>query len=1135
MGKKYLLPTLNKEEDVICDNCFEKIDEIYDFLLNRLRLHYEPNESVFDGGSNAMPHIYEQMLLFNEAFFDANHPEHKRAIIEWRAVLAIMALQRVRNLKLEAVKVNLSENVTNPFLRAAASFKPEEEPVFYQTTWDFLYVLCIDETPIALFSPLTVVCPAKMFKQKINKLTWIKISKVNGKEELLFRFHGKENEYANLGAWLKMLEKNLKCSDSDHSNVSHFYKIVKNELKIYMQKYSQESDQEINTLFKKDIYDSINNSIRREYEFLNNCCDFSLDNPKMNFLIERYKDDIFQQKILVFVYDDKPDAMFERKNLPKIENIFDYVMEIDQRRIIQVSEPGGERLAAYALIPFKQSFVSELIENEITAEEFFEEYTVIYNQAEDRLEVNLGIKGFNYSFYKTYQSDKWERVYGKEFISTYLWPKEKINALDWKHYYTYIYKNYSEIDVDIPNAKSSILYEPKTDSISKKGNFKLICTEEYPPYIRYSYKSVSGYLPIKANHVGMQDTGGTASVFIDIGHTSTYVTLLKTFDENSGRMPERINFRIPSSIRVTGEKGKDNSAKYNFIIPESEWSESYFEYFRNIIYSFYLFTHIPNNYSVNAFEDGQIVFPNDFSSKILGDKAVNFIDFDYDCMKQETKRYAHIFVEQIVIYAIYETLLHQCSCIKINFLHCYEEEKEEEKIGQLEGLWKHALMIGKNWTGISTSFASSVEYMGEHEALTYYLYKKMMGQMRNQKAASFAETEDIFVSVDIGWRKTLVSHLYLDEKKDYIAKYAKISFGGYDISMVNSKFDFQRYNEILSILLTGSCEVNVSSFAGKMIQEFSNIYLNNKKDCEDYHYGLFDLIAMEIERNNFAVPPDVYNNMEEYRNFIKMITYNMLLLFLNIGYILGKMRRELKAEKKHIHIYLGGNGAKFLKWITNSKDYNIINEENENKAFIIGTKGSGILDVVKNGFAICGTETDDLTCTIELVSKMKEQMTEGYIFSYEKAVPHFQPQYVENKICKEEQDFKVNEEESKKKVSTSNPREQSQGDGDLEKNNDLEENDDLEENSDLKENDNLKKTTSIVRYLSRSKSELSEIYGNIYQLRQAFFFKGNETSEDKNRQIHGLNTDIDIGKIIRTDSQNVCCEIIRAINEMKSN
>lgn len=68
MKKKYLLPTLKEEPRLINDDFWEEIDDIYDFLLNNMKLYYETSESVFDEGSNAMPHIFEQMLLFHRIF-----------------------------------------------------------------------------------------------------------------------------------------------------------------------------------------------------------------------------------------------------------------------------------------------------------------------------------------------------------------------------------------------------------------------------------------------------------------------------------------------------------------------------------------------------------------------------------------------------------------------------------------------------------------------------------------------------------------------------------------------------------------------------------------------------------------------------------------------------------------------------------------------------------------------------------------------------------------------------------------------------------------------------------------------------------------------------------------------------------
>ena len=69
MAEKYLLPALKNTPEIESDQLWELFADPYDFLLNNLKLYYEPNVSIFDGGSNATPHIYEQMLIFHKAFF----------------------------------------------------------------------------------------------------------------------------------------------------------------------------------------------------------------------------------------------------------------------------------------------------------------------------------------------------------------------------------------------------------------------------------------------------------------------------------------------------------------------------------------------------------------------------------------------------------------------------------------------------------------------------------------------------------------------------------------------------------------------------------------------------------------------------------------------------------------------------------------------------------------------------------------------------------------------------------------------------------------------------------------------------------------------------------------------------------
>ena len=142
MGKKYLLPPLLDKIEIKSDACWEKFENPYDFLIKKIKLQNEPNTSIFEGGSNAVPHVYEQMILFHNAFLDEKHPEHERAVIEWRSILILLALQRIQNIDISIEKVEFDENSENPFLRAATMFIPEDIPVFYQTTWDFLYIIC---------------------------------------------------------------------------------------------------------------------------------------------------------------------------------------------------------------------------------------------------------------------------------------------------------------------------------------------------------------------------------------------------------------------------------------------------------------------------------------------------------------------------------------------------------------------------------------------------------------------------------------------------------------------------------------------------------------------------------------------------------------------------------------------------------------------------------------------------------------------------------------------------------------------------------------------------------------------------------------------------------------------------------
>ena len=167
MNKKYLLPALDSDEIVNAEGCWQNVPDAYDFLLTHLKPEYESLNSVFDGGTSAIPHMFEQVLLFDKAFFDKDDPNHQRALAEWEAIFVIIALKRIKNIDLKLIKIDLTTGEEGTFLSAACRMKPHLKPVVDNTTWDFLYILILKDEPIALFTPGELwVCPAKEFKEK---------------------------------------------------------------------------------------------------------------------------------------------------------------------------------------------------------------------------------------------------------------------------------------------------------------------------------------------------------------------------------------------------------------------------------------------------------------------------------------------------------------------------------------------------------------------------------------------------------------------------------------------------------------------------------------------------------------------------------------------------------------------------------------------------------------------------------------------------------------------------------------------------------------------------------------------------------------------------------------------------------
>ncbi len=967
MTKKYLLPPLKGNYDGInCEKSWMEQEHPYDFLLQNLELQYESNRSVFEGGSNAMPHLYEQMLVFEDAFFDPQHPEHDRAVNEWRAVLVIMALQRVLNLKVSLRKVDIVENTVNPFLRAAWIMRPKTLPVFYQTTWDFLYILCVKDVPIAVFSPITLVCPAKQFYKRVKSVMdrdWLYMGKVDGKERLELIFDQEERSYASLAFWLDNIKHDLGCAQKEDGQSIECFRNTMSEFNQFI-KDCKERCQVMNPYIKDNLYPCIQDNLRREYAFFNNCSDFTIPNNKMKFLVNWYHDDIFQSRLVIVTYDKRPDSMEQEENLRKLDALFHHIALIDNRLTVGIWDRGGKRLAAYALLPFKENFISELIRHGVTSDELFERYTVTYDAVKECMEVVFQIAGFPYIFSTNYGRSSWKYLYGDQMTQVCLWPKEQIKAVDWKVYFTYVEGGGNGIDVSVPEMIQEIQY----------NGFKLIRTDCFPAYLKISTDEVTGYLPITSKQFGIPRSGAVANIFIDMGHSTTYLTMTKrTRSDQNIINDKRIYFSTPNSLKVMGRDNDQDLSWYNFI-PADTQTNLRDKFIKNVLHSFR-----GQNSSLSSYKkmrpvgNGQILFGHNYGFLDWDDPNVEFLNIEFSNMIQIDREKTHTMIEELLLYASYEAMRDDCTSLKVHFLHDYEENNEQ--FGELYGLWENALNWVKLWTGMNKAIECSVDGMQRYKALAW----NVLRHLDEKKINDFHEG-DVYAGVDIGWKTTVLTVVNEGKKSgEVMVKHEEIAYAGRDISTMrenelNKEYVLNQYPHILSILLNGTKEIGEGDTTKILLEKFQEIYINSGTKSHEYYQGLFDVIAMRIDEENYVVPPDVYNNMEQFRWFLKMMTYNLALLFVELGCLLGRA----KVTGKKIYIYLGGNGSKFLKWISNEKFFDKITDDNSHELWIVKMQNS-ILDYIKEGMRVTGESGECEICII-MEEQAKKQMVEGYLY-----------------------------------------------------------------------------------------------------------------------------------------------------------
>lgn len=148
-------------------------------LFNRIG-----NSLDFEAGNynevNSIPSPWSKSLQFISAMRNSKYPSRQWLIDQYRGVLAAIALSENLNLPLQAVRINLQNFQNNEFGRCLWKLQPSATDNILASTleggpWSQLYLFELEGAAIAFTSPATLIVPVGYLKPVIEqRIPWVK-------------------------------------------------------------------------------------------------------------------------------------------------------------------------------------------------------------------------------------------------------------------------------------------------------------------------------------------------------------------------------------------------------------------------------------------------------------------------------------------------------------------------------------------------------------------------------------------------------------------------------------------------------------------------------------------------------------------------------------------------------------------------------------------------------------------------------------------------------------------------------------------------------------------------------------------------------------------------------------------------
>lgn len=154
---------------------------------------------------DAIPDIWARSLLFAYALAEPDHAVHSRAVGSFRGVLALLALRERKHFPLQVSEVQITQASKNRFVEALYRLLPQAV-LGPETAWERAFVFHRNNQPLAVTSPLTLVCPNEgLHVPGLSQIPWWRDGSYFGDPTEFLP----TSERQNLAAWVSQLQRQI--------------------------------------------------------------------------------------------------------------------------------------------------------------------------------------------------------------------------------------------------------------------------------------------------------------------------------------------------------------------------------------------------------------------------------------------------------------------------------------------------------------------------------------------------------------------------------------------------------------------------------------------------------------------------------------------------------------------------------------------------------------------------------------------------------------------------------------------------------------------------------------------------------------------------------------------------------------